>query len=90
MKTLYGLKQSPCEWYTLVHNFLLSIGFKCTHANYSVFIKHGIAILLYVDDILILSNSNDLINDFLKQLGKSFKYTDNSEVSVYLGIDVLC
>jgi hypothetical protein len=73
----------------LVHDFLLSISFKHTHTNHSIFIKHGITILLYIDDILILSNSNDLINDFLKQLGKSFKYTNNSEVSIYLGIDVL-
>jgi hypothetical protein len=73
----------------LVHDFLLSVGFKCTYANHSVFINYGIAILLYIDDILILSNSNNLINNFLKQLGKSFKYTNNGEVSVYLGIDML-
>jgi hypothetical protein len=90
IKTLYSLKQSPWEWYMLVHDFLLFISFKCTHANHSVFIKYGIAILLYIDDILILSNSNNLINNFLKQLEKLFKYTNNSKVSVYLGIDMLC
>lgn len=89
MKTLYGLKQSPREWYQLMHDFLLSIGFKRTHADHSVFTKQGIALLLYVDDILLLSHSKELINDFLSELGKSFKYTDNGEVSVYLGINVV-
>ena len=73
----------------LVYNFLLSINFKYIYANYSIFIKYSIAILLYIDNILILLNSNNLINNFLKQLGKLFKYTNNSKVSVYLGIDIL-
>ncbi|GAA8648800.1 hypothetical protein KYTH83_14940 [Helicobacter pylori] len=59
------------------------------HANYSVFIKYSITILLYIDNILILLNSNNFINNFLKQLGKLFKYTNNSKVSVYLGINIL-
>jgi hypothetical protein len=66
----------------LVHDFLLSISFKHTYTNHSIFIKHSIAILHYIDNILILSNSNNLINNFLKQLGKSFKYTNNSEISI--------
>lgn len=44
-------------------------------ASTSLEIKRGIAILVYGDDILILSKSSELVNDFLKQLGKSFKYT---------------
>jgi hypothetical protein len=59
------------------------------YTNHSIFIKHSITILLYIDDILILSNSNNLINNFLKQLGKLFKYTNNSKVSIYLGINML-
>ena len=73
----------------LVYNFLLSINFKYIYANYSIFIKYSIAILLYIDNILILLNSNNLINNFLKQLGKLFKYTNNSKVSVYLEINIL-
>ena len=73
----------------LVYKFLLSISFKYIYTNYSIFIKHSITILLYIDNILILLNSNNLINNFLKQLGKLFKYTNNSKVSIYLGINML-
>ena len=37
-KGLYGLKQAGQEWYTMLHDFLIQLGFCCTHADHSVFV----------------------------------------------------
>ena len=37
-KGLYRLKQVGQEWYAILHAFLIQIGFRCTHADHSVFI----------------------------------------------------
>ena len=37
-KGLYGLKQAGREWYGMLCDFLISIGFRRTHADHSVFI----------------------------------------------------
>ena len=37
-KGLYGLKQAGQEWYAMLHDFLIQLGFYRTHADHSVFI----------------------------------------------------
>ena len=37
-KGLYGLKQAGREWYTTLHEFLIQIGFRRTHADHSIFV----------------------------------------------------
>jgi hypothetical protein len=70
MKSVYGLKQASREWYMLLHDALLAIGFTKTHADHSVFTKWvdkntiPIFIIVYIDDILTLSPSNKVIKAF--------------------------
>ena len=37
-KGLYGLKQAGQEWYAMLHDFLIQLGFCQTHADHSVFV----------------------------------------------------
>ena len=37
-KGLYGLKQAGREWYATLHDFLVGLGFRRTHADHSVFV----------------------------------------------------
>ena len=37
-KGLYRLKQASQEWYTMLHDFLVQLGFCRTHADHSVFV----------------------------------------------------
>ncbi|KAL2704805.1 hypothetical protein AAEP93_000055 [Penicillium crustosum] len=65
MKTIYGLKQSPREWYRLLHDVLISMGFTRTQSDHSIFIKCAsgkapLFIMIYVDDLLVLSPSDVL------------------------------
>jgi hypothetical protein len=56
-KSLYGLKQAPWAWYTRLNDFLLSIGFRASKVDTSLFIfSVGADIcyfLVYVDDIML-------------------------------------
>jgi len=61
LQTLYGLKQSPREWYLTIHNFLITAGFYRTHADHSVYVRGDMIILLYVDDMLIFSPNHGSI-----------------------------
>ncbi|KAJ5497613.1 Reverse transcriptase RNA-dependent DNA polymerase [Penicillium fimorum] len=95
MKTIYGLKQSPREWYIMLHDALISIGFTKIHADHSIFVKWldkgtlPIYVLVYVDDILVLTPSEKAFFAFKKQLSKHFDLTDKGIVKEYLGIEII-
>ena len=44
--------------------------------------------LVYVDDILLLAVNTTLIKDFLSELSRKFKYTNNRLVTHFLSMDV--
>jgi len=55
-RSLYGMKQAPCQWYKKFDSFMLDHGFKRISANHYVYIKRDecfnfIILLLYVDDM---------------------------------------
>ena len=60
-KFLYGLKQSPRQWYKRFDSFMLLHGFKRSDYDSCVYIKFvdgsPIYLLLYVDDMLIAAKS---------------------------------
>ncbi len=62
LQSLYGLKQSLCLCYQTLHNFLISMGFCRTKADYSIFIWGKIIIAVYVDDLLLIGKNIDEIN----------------------------
>lgn len=65
-KALYGLKQAPRSWYDKIDSFFLQHGYKRSKNDlniYIVFDKDGMIVLisLYVDDLIITWNANNLI-----------------------------
>lgn len=79
----------------LLYDTLLSIGFQKIHANHSVFMKWlgkgiiSIYILIYINDILILTPSKEAITTFITELSKYFNLTNKGLVTKYLGIKVI-
>ena len=72
-KSLYGLKQSPRQWYRQFDEFLLKTGFVRSGYDFCVYIlKNGekviLYLLLYVDDILMASSSKDEIMKLKERL----------------------
>jgi len=65
-KSLYGLKQSPRQWYKKFDSFVLGIGFersKYDNCFYFILPNIHVYLLLYVDDILIISKSKEKISE---------------------------
>ena len=59
-KSLYGLKQAPRQWYKKFESVMGEQGYKKTTSDHCVFVQKFsnddfIILLLYVDDMLIVS-----------------------------------
>ena len=71
-KTLYGLKQLSCVWYTCLHKHLKVIKLAVSFYDPSVFINKelmvNIIIAVYTDDLLICDSSMNLVDYVLKHL----------------------
>ena len=91
-KALYGLKQSPRAWFSRLSSKLIQLGFTASKADISLFIfnQDGIQIyiLIYVDDIIILSSSTVATDNLLVQLRDDFAVKDLGQFSYFLGIEV--
>jgi hypothetical protein len=91
-KSLYGLKQSPRCWNSKIHAHLLKLGFAALKTDSDLYQKGAdkvkLIIALYVDDILILSESLALVLSTKASLSSEFKMTDSGEVDVILGLKV--
>jgi hypothetical protein len=76
-KSLYGLKQSPRQWYKKFDYFMIANGFKMSLYDSCVYIKFvdgsPIYLLLYVDDILIAAKSKIDIVNLKAQLNRSLR-----------------
>jgi hypothetical protein len=85
-KALYGLKQAPRVWYSRLSKKLIKLGFHSSKADTSLFFysHDGITMfmLIYVDDIIVVSSSNDAVTTLLQNLQKEFALKD------FLGIEV--
>jgi hypothetical protein len=68
-KSLYGLKQAPCAWFSRLSSKLIELGFLASKADVSlsIFNKANLHIymLIYVDDIIIISSSPTATNKLL-------------------------
>ncbi|KAH9688953.1 hypothetical protein KPL70_015278 [Citrus sinensis] len=73
IKSLYGLKQSPRQWYKRFDQFIQGQKFTRSEHNHYVYFRRlpdgaFIYLLLYVDDMLIASKNRDEIGRLKKQV----------------------
>ena len=92
-KAIYGLRQASRAWYDELKTYLLSLGFKPTISDSSLFIlttsPSPIYILVYVDDIIVTGPSITIIDRFIYLLATKFSLKDLGSLSFFLGIEVL-
>ncbi|CAA7035751.1 unnamed protein product [Microthlaspi erraticum] len=90
-KALYGLKQAPRAWYLELSNFVLSTGFINSVADTSLFILKRdwslLYMLVYVDDIIVTSNDQRLLDQTLQSLATRFSVKDPEDLNYFLGIE---
>ena len=91
-KSLYGLRQSPKNWFGTMNDYISNIVFRSLKSDPCVYVfedKTGTATLtLYVDDILLFGNNKHFLGKLKKQLMDCFEMTDLGDVSKVLGINV--
>jgi hypothetical protein len=91
-KALYGLKQAPRAWFSRLTAQLVRLGFVASKSDASLFIyqKLGVTIymLIYVDDIIVVSSSSDATDALLRDLSKEFALKDLGDLHFFLGIEV--
>lgn len=88
-KALYGLKQSPLAWYNTISGYLMSIGFERCIADKCLFKKDEVILLLYVDDILMVGPTEEMLNEIVKELEQKFEVTDIGEANDFLGLKII-
>ena len=91
-KALYGLKQAPRAWYSRLSMQLQHLGFTSSKADTSLFFysKGNITVfvLVYVDDIIVASSSQEATTCLLKGLKLEFALKDLGDLHYFLGIEV--
>jgi hypothetical protein len=91
-KSLYGLKQAPRAWFSRLSDTLIKLGFQASKVDVSLFIFNQddlqIYILIYVDDIIIVSSSYSATDKLLQQLRHEFAVKDLGWLNYFLGIVV--
>lgn len=91
-KSLYGLKQASCQWNHKLTTVITSAGFKQAPSDHSLFIKRSPSsfteALVYVDDILIMGDSDAAIVDFKDTLKSNFKLRDLGTAKYFLGFEI--
>lgn len=92
-KSLYGLKQSPREWYKRFDTFMPSHG--SSRSDYDSCVYHKkipdgsfVYLLLYVDDMLIAARSMSEINKLKTQLSGEFEMKDLGAAKKILGMEI--
>ena len=94
-KALYGLKQSPLCWFTALQQALMAMQFRRCPAEPALFFKddsHTAArvwVVVYVDDLLLISAVTSLIRTVFSTLSNSFLLKRIDPVETYLGIELV-
>jgi hypothetical protein len=87
-RNLYGCKQAACNWFKHLTNGLLNQGFTQTKTDSCLILQKDCILVVYVDDCLIFSQSDTVINDLITALSSSFLLEDKGDVSAFLGVQI--
>ena len=91
-KALYGLKQASRAWHRTLKTEIESMGFKESTADPGLFIKPSSPpayLLIYVDDILVITNNTSMLNSVKNQISTAFETRDLGPATFFLGIDII-
>ena len=92
-KSLYGLKQSPRQWYKRFDSYMIQIGYRRCEYDCCVYVKSlddgsFIFLLLYVDDMLIAAKNMHDVIALKALLSQEFDMKDLGAAKKILGMEI--
>jgi len=89
-RSIYGLKQSPRQWYQRLTGFLIPLGYVTAHFDPCILIhlEHKVIVAIYMDDITITRPNTTQRENLKKSLKEEFKLSDLGSLNWLLGIEV--
>ena len=95
VKSIYGLKQAGRVWYETISKTLQKkLGFQQLHSDAGVHVlcqregDHEIILILYIDNLLLIGNSQPMIHSIKTQLKAVYQMKDLGAATSYLGIQI--
>ena len=91
-KSIYGLKQSPLQWYKKLHSTFVDLGFTRCASDHCVWIwaKNGIRVIVpaYVDDLTLACKHTPTLKHIKEELKERYKMHDLGPIKCILGIEI--
>lgn len=91
-RALYGLKQASRAWNLRFDQLMQDLGFRRSVNDPCLYVKGSsdslVIVILYVDDILVVSRSLSLVEELKRRFVNEFEMTDAGEVRSFLGMKV--
>ena len=88
-KSLYGLAQSPRNYFLYTKEKLLKMGFYQSESNPCFFISKDVIVLIYVDDALYFYKDKQAMTDLkAKMVNEGMLFREEDSVTGYLGVHI--
>lgn len=92
-KALYGLRESPRQWYETFNDFLVKMKFVRSNYDHCLYEKNSnkdpMYTLIFVDDLLICSKNKVEIEEVKSGMMNRFAMQDMGEIKSYIGMNAI-